>query len=190
MQAAHSRWGLKEGILVHMIDLVVQLIIASAAIVGGTTTYIDTLPPAPDQTLLKCRDASWVKQHIITVENAGIHKKLAPFATQALQNARQSNVPLRITVAHRSCAFQQQLRAQNCGLGDYNLFQKPSDACTPPTEPAGKSLHNEGLAIDFGCDGYGQIESSPCYPWLKQHGARYHLKEHALEPWHWSTTGK
>lgn len=172
-----------------MVEFLVQLIVASSAFAQGTTTYVEQLPPAPDQSTLHCRDEAWVSQQITPVENAGVHRKLAPFVTKALRDARANNVPLQITVAHRSCAFQEQLRAQNCGLGDFNLYQKPSEQCTPPTEPAGKSMHNEGLAIDFNCLGYGLIETSPCYTWLKENGGKYHLKEHALEPWHWSTTG-
>jgi LAS superfamily LD-carboxypeptidase LdcB len=172
-----------------MLELILQLALASSALARGASTYIETLPPAPAQSSLTCRDDNWAAEHITTIEGSGVHKKLAPFVTRALSDARTQNVPLQLAVAYRSCAFQQQLRAQNCGLGNYNLLQKPSDLCSPPTEPAGKSMHNEGLAIDFSCAGYGLFEASPCYAWMKQNGASYHLKEHSLEPWHWSTTG-
>lgn len=172
-----------------MLEFILQLALASGALARNTVSYIETLPPAPEQSSLACRDDAWVAENIVTVENGLVHRQLAPLVEQMLTDARTAGVPLQITVGYRSCIFQQQLRAQNCGLGDFNLYQKPSEQCTPPTEPAGKSMHNEGLAIDFHCVGYGLIQNSPCYTWLKEHGATYHLKEHVLEPWHWSTTG-
>lgn len=172
-----------------MLELIIQLALAAGAFTTTAHTYVETLPPAPAQAAIVCRDATWVAENIISIENVEVHKKLTPFVQQLLEDARAQGVPLQLTNAYRSCAFQQQLRAQNCGLGDFNLYQKPSEQCSPPTEPAGKSLHNEGLAIDFNCLGFTHIEASPCYQWLQNHGAKYYLKEHSLEPWHWSTTG-
>jgi LAS superfamily LD-carboxypeptidase LdcB len=172
-----------------MLEFILQLALASGALAQNTSSYIETLPPAPHQSSLTCRDDNWASSNITSVEGAKIHRKLAPYVESLLEVARNEGAPLQITVSYRSCALQHQLRALNCGLGDFNLYQKPSEQCSPPTEPAGKSMHNEGLAIDFNCQGYSLIEHSPCYSWLKKHADRYHLKEHALEPWHWSTTG-
>jgi LAS superfamily LD-carboxypeptidase LdcB len=176
-----------------MTGWVAQLIVVSGALITQTqaaVSYVKTLPPAPDQTLISCHDAAWGSSHLAPVAGNQIHTKLAPFVEALITEAQSQAVPMAITVAYRSCEYQLQLRGANCGLGDYNLYQKPSNLCTPPTEPAGKSFHNDGLAIDFACSGYALFEYSPCYPWLQNNAFRYHLKNHALEPWHWSTTGK
>ena len=176
-----------------MAGWVIQLVAVAGILVSQTkasVAYVQTLPPAPDQSLVICHDTAWEQQNLIVIAGGQIHKKLAPFVTALITNAQSEGVGIAINVAYRSCDYQLQLRGANCGLGDYNLYQKPSNLCNPPTEPAGKSLHNEGLAIDFACNGYGFFESSPCLNWLKQHGAQYHLYNHAVEAWHWSTTGK
>lgn len=176
-----------------MIGWVAQLLAVSGALVTqtqATISHVKTLPPAPDQSVISCHDNTWEAAHLTNVGGSQVHSKLAPFVTRLLSSAQTDSVPMAITVAYRSCPYQLQLRGANCGFGDYNLYQKPSDLCTPPTEPAGKSLHNEGLAIDFACSGYAIFENSPCYPWLKSNAQNYHLKNHALEAWHWSTTGK
>ena len=157
---------------------------------SGAVSDVKTLPPMPDQSAVVCHDAAWEQKELTKVASSQIHHKLAPLVRELLTKAQSDQVPLTINVAYRSCPYQLQLRGTNCGLGDYNLYQKPSELCTPPTEPAGKSLHNEGLAIDFACSGYGYFDNTPCHTWLKQHGASYHLYNRALESWHWSTTGK
>lgn len=171
----------------------IRLIAASGIIVTqtqGVASYVQNLPPAPDQSQINCRDAAWEKENLVEVEGTRLHKKLAPFVQKALLDARAQYIGLNVSVAYRTCDYQLQLRRMNCGLGNFNIYQKPSEQCTPPTEPAGKSLHNEGLALDFNCQGYGLFEASPCLTWLKNNGANYHLYNHDLEAWHWSTTGK
>lgn len=170
-----------------------QLFTVTSIVVTQTQAsvhYIQTLPPAPDQSVISCHDASWEQSNLVAVAGSQIHKRLAPFVQKLLLDAQSQFTPLLINVAYRTCDYQLQLRSQNCGLGDYNLYQKPSEQCTPPTEPAGKSLHNEGLAIDFACNGYAFFETSPCLTWLKQNAKSYNLYNHELEAWHWSTTGK
>lgn len=176
-----------------MISWIVRAVAASSVIASATTStvnYVQALPPVPDQNHIACRDKAWEGENLNTIEGSLLHKKLAPFVKQALVDARAQYVGLNISVGYRTCEHQLSLRKLNCGLGDFNLYQKPSEQCTPPTEPAGRSLHNEGLAIDFYCYGYALFENSPCYPWLKQNAQNYHLYNHAEESWHWSTTGK
>ncbi len=168
---------------------IVAVISIIAGQVQGVAQYVAALPPAPDQSQLACRDLAWEAQNLVPVTGSRIHKELAPLATNLITEARTEGIGMSIAVAYRNCDFQLQLRSMNCGTGDYNLYQKPSNLCTPPTEPAGKSMHNEGLAIDFTCDGYSLFEYSPCLTWLKQHADKYHLFNHSIEAWHWSTTG-
>lgn len=171
----------------------IRLVAASGVIFSqtqGVVSYVQTLPPAPDQTQIMCRSAAWEDENLAVIESARVHKKLLPFVQKALIDARAERVNLQISIAYRTCDHQLQLRKMNCGLGNFNIYQKPSEQCTPPTEPAGKSLHNEGLALDFYCYGYALFENSPCLTWLKNNASTYHLYNHELEAWHWSTTGK
>lgn len=157
--------------------------------VQAAISYVDTLPPQPIQASITCKDAAWEQANLATVSGNQVHVKLAPFVQKLVNTARDERIYLGITAAYRSCDTQIYLRQLNCGMGEFNVYQKPSLECTPPTEPPGKSLHNEGLAIDFNCQGYGMIESSPCLGWLEKNAQHYHLKKHAIEAWHWSTTG-
>lgn len=171
----------------------IQLFTVTSVLVTQTHTsvqQIQTLPPVPDQSVVRCHDAAWEQTNLSSVSGMPMHKKLSPLVQKLLIDAQTQFVPMTINVAYRTCDYQLQLRGANCGLGDYNLYQKPSEQCNPPTEPAGRSLHNEGLAIDFACSGYAFFESSPCLTWLKQNAASYNLYNHELEAWHWSTTGK
>lgn len=158
--------------------------------VSTTVNYVQSLPPIVDQAQLACQDTKWEKENLVAVGGSLVHKKLGPYVKKALSEARSQNIGLNISVAYRSCDTQLNLRRINCGPGNFNLYQKPSNQCTPPTEPAGRSLHNEGLAVDFSCTGYAVFDNSTCYSWLQKNGGSFHLYNHALESWHWSTTGK
>lgn len=176
-----------------MFNLAMQLLASASALVtqtGAVLQYAGNLPPMPSQATISCRDESWQQANLTALGGSYLEKRLATYASKALADANLLGLGLGITVAYRSCDYQLQLRAQNCGLGDYNLYQRPSNECFPPTEPAGKSLHNEGLAIDFFCSGYPYFETSPCFSWLQKNGANYRLLNHPFEAWHWSTTGK
>ncbi len=173
-------------------EWIIQLIVAASVVTHPSPNLVNfaqSLPPLPQQSSLKCRDAAWESTHLSGVAGDRLHTKLAPYVTELITKARSEGVGMSISTAYRNCEYQLQLRSLNCGLGEYNLYKKPSAECTPPTEAPGRSMHNEGLAIDFSCDGYNIFEYSPCFPWLKQHAKTYHLRNHSVEPWHWSTTG-
>lgn len=175
-----------------MLKFLLGIVLATSSISAygaGKAEVVSQLPPRPDPSSISCHTDTWRDETLATVEDGfKLNKKLAPFVTQALADARAAGKNLQINSSYRSCAEQQSLRIAACGSGDYNQYVKPIDLCLPPTEPAGQSMHNEGLAVDFKCGGYGQFESSPCYTWLKANGYKYHLYEHRLEAWHWSTT--
>lgn len=151
--------------------------------------YTEKIPPAPSQSTIACRSNTWESANLTHVSGYRVNKKLAPIVKNLLKDSTKDNVALAITSAYRNCSEQTQLRTLACGSGSYNLLQKPIALCTPPTEPAGRSLHNEGLALDLACQGYGDFSVSPCYTWMKKHSTHYFMHEHALEAWHWSTTG-
>jgi LAS superfamily LD-carboxypeptidase LdcB len=92
---------------------------------------------------------------------------------------------------YRDPAEQIALRRAHCGTSYYDIYQAPASSCSPPTARPGYSMHEQGLAIDFTCNGGGSIEShsSPCFIWLDAHAATYGFHNLASEPWHFSVNG-
>lgn len=89
---------------------------------------------------------------------------------------------------YRSKERQEQLRAQNCG-GTANIYNA-SAKCNPLTAYPGKSMHENGLAIDFTCDGSTiRSRDNKCFIWLKNNASKYNFINLQKEPWHWSTNG-
>lgn len=175
-----------------MINWVLGALLSGALVTGvsSSLTYTSRIPPMPSQTKITCHDAAWEQQALVPYGGIKTSTKLKPLLEQMVADATSSGASIAFTSGYRSCAEQASLRAYACGTGDYNMNIKPIKDCNPPTEPAGKSLHNEGLAVDLACNGYSVFEYSPCYTWMKANHAKYFLFEHELEPWHWSTTGK
>lgn len=91
---------------------------------------------------------------------------------------------------YRDPAGQIAVRRNNCGPSDYDIYQKPASACSPPTARPGASLHERGLAIDFTANGsLIQSRSSSAFQWLAGNASRFGFYNLPSEPWHWSTTG-
>jgi peptidoglycan hydrolase CwlO-like protein len=91
---------------------------------------------------------------------------------------------------YRDPQAQIELRMAHCGTSDYAIYEMPSSQCSPPTARPGSSMHEQGLAIDFTCNGGGTVSSgSSCFSWLSDHAAEYGLFNLPSEPWHWSTNG-
>lgn len=176
--------------MLNWLSGMVVTVTALTPLATSTAQQLNTLPPQPSQDQIVCRNISWEKDTLDQVDQVNIHKKLSPYIKKMIREARTQQLSIRITSGYRTCTEQGSLRASACGLGDYNMYVRPISECTPPTEPAGRSLHNEGLAVDLSCDGYGVFAYSPCYQWLTPRAHMYQIKEHQLEPWHWSTTGK
>ncbi len=176
-----------------MINWILGVLMTTAVLspsIGTGVQYVSAMPPAPDQSAITCHDSTWEQQTLVAYSGVRTHTKLRPFLEKMVTDGQKAGVSLAFTSGYRTCGEQASLRAYACGTGEYNMNVKPIKDCHPPTEPAGKSLHNEGLAVDLACSGYGLFETSPCYTWLKANHASYMLFEHELEPWHWSTTGK
>ncbi len=176
-----------------MFNWLSQMVVAVSImtpIATNTSAEFKNLPPQPTQDQIACHDVSWQKQHLASVNEMPIEEKLSTYVQKMLRDGQKEGHDIVITSGYRTCTEQGQLRAMACGIGNYNLFQKPISQCAPPTEPAGRSLHNEGLAVDLACSGYSVFAYSPCYTWLKPRAHLYQVQEHQLEPWHWSTTGK
>ncbi len=90
----------------------------------------------------------------------------------------------------RSHQRQIELRRAHCGPTHYDIWQKPSGSCHPPTARPGFSQHERGLAIDFTQGGASLTRASSGYRWLAANARRYGMYNLASEPWHWSTTGR
>lgn len=84
---------------------------------------------------------------------------------------------------HRTYDEQVELRRRHCGPTDYDVFERPSGECSPPTAKPGTSMHETGLAIDFDLDHPGS------FGWLQGNAGRFGFYNLPSEPWHWSTTG-
>ncbi len=91
---------------------------------------------------------------------------------------------------YRDSDQQVALRRAHCGSSDYDVYDKPSGDCSPPTAPPGASMHEQGLAVDFTYGGRAiGSRSSPAYQWLASNASGYGFYNLPSEPWHWSTNG-
>ena len=110
---------------------------------------------------------------------------------QSMLNAAASNGIRLCGGGYRSPAAQIQTRMNNCGTSHYAIYEMPSSQCSPPTAPPGTSMHEQGRAVDFNCNGGGVISSrsSPCFQWLAGNASGFGFYNLPSEPWHWSTNG-
>jgi LAS superfamily LD-carboxypeptidase LdcB len=124
--------------------------------------------------------------NIQSVRGILVNKSIANEVEAMMAAAQKDGVVLTGT-GYRSTAVQINLRRQNCGTSQSDIFTKPESACKPPTAIPGTSMHEKGLAIDFW---YCTNRSTPVYIWLADHAAAYGFKNRADESWHWSTNGQ
>lgn len=110
---------------------------------------------------------------------------------QSLLNAAYADGISMCGGGYRSSEGQIATRKANCGTSDYAIYEMPASQCSPPTARPGTSMHEQGLAVDFTCNGGGAIssQSSPCFRWLDAHAGSYGFYNLPSEPWHWSTNG-
>lgn len=169
----------------------ISVVTVTSSLGASTVGQLPKLPAQPTQDQVECHSASWVKNNLASVNGELVHKKLAPYVEKLLKDSALTGYTFTLTSAYRTCGYQQELRAQACGGTDnFSLYERDPETCAPPTEPAGRSLHNEGLAVDFGCQGYTVFAYSPCYSWLVENASKYQLQNRPGEPWHWSTTAR
>lgn len=91
---------------------------------------------------------------------------------------------------YRNSDQQIALRRAHCGTSNYDVYEKPSGQCHPPTARPGASMHERGLAIDFTYQGsIITSHSSPAFVWLSKNAKTYGLYNLPSEAWHWSTNG-
>ncbi len=144
-----------------------------------TTTTRPVPPPTSGSSTVSLR----------TVQGITVNADIAADVDALLTAARADGVPLS-GWGYRSSDSQIALRMQNCGTTSYDVWEKPASACSPPTAIPGRSMHEQGRAIDFTYQGSTiTSHSNPGYQWLSQHGSSYGLFNLPSEPWHWSTNG-
>jgi hypothetical protein len=109
---------------------------------------------------------------------------------QMIIDAKKNNIDLTIRSAFRDTKTQIELRKKNCGTTQYDIYEKPSSQCRPPTAIPNRSNHEKGLAVDFNIPQH--VCNNACQ-WLQKNGAKYGFYNNydaIKEYWHWSTTGR
>lgn len=127
---------------------------------------------------------------LVTVLGIQVAASIAASTTSLLTAARRAGLANLHGSGYRSPARQIELRRQNCGTSDYDIYRKPAAQCSPPTAPPGSSMHEQGLAIDFTENGRSLTRSSPAYRWLQANAGKYGFRNLPSEPWHWSVNGR
>lgn len=146
-----------------------------------TTTTTTTPPPPPpvDTNAPPLR----------TVQGVTVHANIADDVDALLTAAKADGVNLS-GWGYRSTERQIELRRANCGPTYYDIWIRPASTCNPPTAVPGRSLHEQGRAIDFTYDGRTiTSRSNAGFQWLAANAASYGLFNLPSEPWHWSTSG-
>ena len=91
---------------------------------------------------------------------------------------------------YRSSSGQVAARRAHCGSSQYDIYDKPSGQCHPPTAKPGQSMHERGLAVDFTYNGsIINSHSNAGFKWLAGHASRYGFYNLPSETWHWSING-
>lgn len=136
------------------------------------------------------RAVSVPRPPLTTVGGITVATSIAPQVQQLLAAASAAGFDLG-GYGWRDSRNQVALRGQNCGgWGDYELYDKPPDQCSPPTARPGASMHEQGLALDLSVGGdFIENRDSAVFVWLSAHAPTYGFRNLPSEPWHWSTTG-
>lgn len=140
-------------------------------------------PPAPPSSGI----VTWAD--VTSVGGIYVNKSIASQVGALLNAATAAGFSLR-GGGYRDSASQIATRQANCGTTYYDIYQKPASQCIPPTAIPGRSMHEQGRAIDFTSGGVLiSSRSNPAFVWLSQNASRFGLYNLPSEPWHWSTNG-
>jgi len=127
---------------------------------------------------------------LATVDGITVAASIAPQVHALVTDAARAGLRLS-GGGYRSPEQQIATRRANCGPSSYDIYEKPSSQCSPPTATPGTSMHERGLAIDFQCNGrLITSHANPCWQWLNTNAATYGLHPFNREPWHWSQDGR
>ena len=126
---------------------------------------------------------------LVDVNGIVVHKSIANGLRALLGAAASAGIELGGS-GYRDTASQVQLRREQCGTTDYDIFQKDPFQCRPPTARPGSSNHELGLAVDFTVNGFVLNRGSAAFQWLSAHAGSYGFHNLPSEPWHWSIDGR
>ncbi len=124
-----------------------------------------------------------------------VHAEIAD-NVQALVDAAEADGIVLGGWGWRSHQQQIGLRVEHCAKNpkdptEWEIWEKPSSSCRPPTARPGRSNHETGRAIDFTYQGRAiPKRSSPAFRWLADNAWRFGLFNLPSEPWHWSVNGE
>jgi len=119
-----------------------------------------------------------------------VHESIVDDVRRLLADAAADGVVL-AGGGYRDPAGQIAVRRNNCGTSNYAIYEMPSSQCRPPTARPGRSMHEQGRAIDFTYGGsIIRSRSGPGWNWLAANAGKYGLDNLPSEPWHWSTNGR
>ncbi len=126
---------------------------------------------------------------IVSVSGIRVHQSISQNLANMLQAAANDGVLLG-GGGYRNAASQIALRRVHCGTSEYEVYQKPSYQCRPPTARPGFSNHERGLAVDFTANGRAiTSRGTSAFQWLSANAGRYGFFNLPSEPWHWSVNG-
>lgn len=127
---------------------------------------------------------------IVSVSGIRVHQSISTNLANMLQAAANDGILLG-GGGYRSSNQQIALRRAHCGPTEYDIYQKPSYQCRPPTARPGFSNHERGLAIDFTANGRAiTSRNTAAFQWLAANAGRYGFYNLPSEPWHWSVNGQ
>jgi probable HAF family extracellular repeat protein len=158
--------------------------------VPGATDAPGMMPAPPPATGDRPMGGGMPSGEQVTVRGITVNVAIAGPVEGLLVAAEAAGLDLTGS-GYRSHERQIELRRAHCGTSDYAVYEMPSSQCSPPTARPGASMHEQGLAIDFSCDGkLIESRSHPCFTWLAANAPAYGLANLPSEPWHWSTNGR
>jgi D-alanyl-D-alanine carboxypeptidase len=176
--------------------------------IGSTVGTLDKLAKTDPELLMKYSKVYFLNEHYMPekltpidtsfVYREGgdpefIHKSVAPFLTDMIEDALEDGVKLWVVSAFRSFDMQRELK------GAYTVSY--GSGANAFSADQGYSEHQLGTTVDFttenlsgGLDGF---DSTPAYEWLVKHAYKYgfvlsYPKDNAyyiFEPWHWRFVG-
>jgi hypothetical protein len=157
----------------------------------STTRPPTTRPPAtrpPSRPVsVPSTGVSW--SDVTSVGGIYVNKSIAGNVRNLLNAATAAGFNLR-GGGYRDPASQIATRRANCGPTYYDIYEKPSSQCTPPTARPGRSMHERWFSLDFTSSGrLITSRSDPAFVWLRNNASRFGLYNLPSEPWHWSTNG-
>ncbi len=148
----------------------------------STPTTVTTAPPS-------VTPPSTSTPPLRTVRGITVHADIADDVEALLAAAAADGVSLS-GWGYRSTERQIELRRAHCGPTNYDIWIRPAGSCSPPTAVPGRSLHEQGRAIDFTVGGRViGTRSSDGFRWLAANASSFGLFNLPSEPWHWSTSG-